>query len=73
MVGSVNFNIMMKVVCKVVCGLVKDFGEVENLQVLVKLVGDFVSCVDVQVEVVLKEELLGVCLIYGWLGEEGGG
>lgn len=73
MAGSANLNIMMKAARKAARGLVKDFGEVENLQVSAKSAGDFVSRADVQAEAVLKEELLGARPTYGWLGEEGGG
>ena len=73
MAGSANLNIMMKAARKAARGLVKDFGEVENLQVSAKSAGDFVSRADIQAEAVLKEELLGARPTYGWLGEEGGG
>ena len=53
--------------------MVKDFREVENLQVSMKGAGDFVSKADIAAENILKEELLGARPTYGWLGEEGGG
>ena len=43
MVGSANLNIMIKAARKAGRSLVKDFREVENLQVSVKGAGDFVS------------------------------
>jgi myo-inositol-1(or 4)-monophosphatase len=52
--------------------LVKDFREVENLQVSMKGAGDFVSKADLAAEAILKEELLGARPNYGWLAEEGG-
>ena len=73
MVGSANLNIMQKAARKAGRALVKDFREVENLQVSVKGAGDFVSRADINAENLLKEELLGARPTYGWLGEEGGG
>jgi myo-inositol-1(or 4)-monophosphatase len=52
--------------------LVKDFREVENLQVSAKGPGDFVSKADREAERIIKEELLGGRPTYGWLGEETG-
>ncbi|RMD48056.1 MAG: inositol monophosphatase [Alphaproteobacteria bacterium] len=51
--------------------LVRDFREVENLQVSMKGAGDFVSRADTRAEEILKEELLGARPNYGWLAEEG--
>ncbi|WP_095588869.1 inositol monophosphatase family protein [Actibacterium ureilyticum] len=73
MIGSANLNIMLKAARKAGRSLVKDFREVENLQVSVKAAGDFVSRADVAAENILKEELLGARPNYGWLGEETGG
>ncbi len=72
MVGSANLNIMIKAARKAGRGLVKDFREVENLQVSVKGAGDFVSRADLNAEKTLKEELMGARPTYGWLAEEGG-
>ncbi|WP_270728449.1 inositol monophosphatase family protein [Shimia sp. Alg240-R146] len=72
MPGSANLNIMMKAARKAGRSLVKDFREVENLQVSMKGAGDFVSRADIAAEETLKEELLGARPTYGWLGEEGG-
>ncbi|MEM1004099.1 MAG: inositol monophosphatase family protein [Pseudomonadota bacterium] len=72
MVGSANLNIMIKAARKAGRSLVKDFREVENLQVSMKGAGDFVSKADIAVEAILKEELLGARPTYGWLAEEGG-
>lgn len=69
---SANLNIMMKAARKAGRSLVKDFREVENLQVSMKGAGDFVSRADIAAEEILKEELLGARPTYGWLGEEGG-
>ncbi|WP_170429622.1 inositol monophosphatase family protein [Ruegeria arenilitoris] len=72
MVGSANLNIMIKAARKAGRSLVKDFREVENLQVSMKGAGDFVSKADIAAEAILKEELLGARPTYGWLAEEGG-
>ncbi|MFD2739120.1 inositol monophosphatase family protein [Sulfitobacter aestuarii] len=73
MVGSANLNIMIKAARKAGRALVKDFREVENLQVSMKGAGDFVSRADLGAEKILKEELMGARPTYGWLAEEGGG
>jgi len=70
--GSANLNIMMKAARKAGRSLVKDFREVENLQVSMKGAGDFVSRADLAAEAILKEELLGARPTYGWLAEEEG-
>lgn len=73
MIGSANLNIMVKAARKAGRSLVKDFREVENLQVSMKGAGDFVSKADLAAEKILKEELMGARPTYGWLAEEGGG
>jgi len=72
MQGSANLNIMLKAARKAGRSLVKDFGEVENLQVSMKGAGDFVSKADITAEQILRDELRGARPTYGWLGEEGG-
>ncbi|MCA8881740.1 MAG: inositol monophosphatase [Rhodobacteraceae bacterium] len=72
MQGSANLNIMMKAARKAGRSLVKDFREVENLQVTMKGAGDFVSKADIASEAILREELTGARPTYGWLGEESG-
>ncbi|MHA6346278.1 inositol monophosphatase family protein [Roseivivax sp. CAU 1761] len=72
MQGSANLNIMMKAARKAGRSLVKDFREVENLQVSAKGAGDFVSRADLASEKILKEELMTARPNYGWLAEEGG-
>ena len=69
---SANMNVMIKAARKAGRGLVKDFREVENLQVSVKGAGDFVSRADREAERLIKEELRGARPTYGWLGEETG-
>jgi myo-inositol-1(or 4)-monophosphatase len=73
MQGSANLNLMIKAARKAGRSLVKDFREVENLQVSTKGPGDFVSKADREAERLIKEELLGGRPTYGWLGEETGG
>lgn len=52
--------------------LIRDFGEVEQLQVSRKGPGNFVSAADLKSEKILKEELLKARPAYGFLLEEGG-
>jgi len=73
MQGSANLNLMIKAARKAGRSLVKDFREVENLQVSTKGPGDFVTKADREAERLIKEELLGGRPTYGWLGEETGG
>ena len=70
--ASANLNVMIKAARKAGRSLVKDFREVENLQVSVKGAGDFVSRADQEAERIIKEELRGARPNYGWLGEETG-
>ncbi len=72
MQGSANLNLMLKAARKAGRSLVKDFREVENLQVSTKGPGDFVSRADREAERIIKEELMGGRPTYGWLGEETG-
>jgi myo-inositol-1(or 4)-monophosphatase len=72
MQGSANLNIMMKAARKAGRSLVKDFREVENLQVSRKGTADFVTRADVEADRILREELMGARPTYGWLGEESG-
>jgi myo-inositol-1(or 4)-monophosphatase len=72
MQGSANLNLMIKAARKAGRSLVKDFREVENLQVSAKGPGDFVSRADREAERIIKGELLGGRPTYGWLGEETG-
>jgi len=70
MQGSANLNIMMKAARAAGKSLVKDFREVENLQVSTKSAGDFVSRADIAAEAILKEELMEARPNYGWIAEE---
>ena len=72
MAGSANLNVMMKTARKAGRALVRDFGEVEQLQVSAKGPGDFVSRADRQAEATIREDLMEARPSYGFLGEEGG-
>jgi myo-inositol-1(or 4)-monophosphatase len=73
MQGSANLNLMIKAARRAGKSLVKDFREVENLQVSSKGPGDFVTKADREAERLIKEDLMGARPTYGWLGEETGG
>ncbi|GIT89680.1 inositol monophosphatase [Jannaschia pagri] len=70
MQGSANLNVMIKAARRAGRSLVKDFGEVENLQVSAKGPGDFVSRADRAAEELIREALMEARPSYGWLGEE---
>ena len=72
MKGSANLNLMIKAARRAGRSLVKDFREVENLQVSAKGPGDFVTKADQEAERIVREELMGARPNYGWLGEETG-
>ncbi len=72
MQGTANLNLMIKAARRAGKSLVKDFREVENLQVSTKGPGDFVSKADREAERMIKEDLMGARPTYGWLGEETG-
>ncbi|MCI2399037.1 inositol monophosphatase family protein [Aliiroseovarius subalbicans] len=72
MQGSANLNVMIKAARAAGRSLVKDFREVENLQVSVKGAGDFVSRADLAAEEIIREALTEARPNYGFLGEEGG-
>ncbi|MBY8977187.1 inositol monophosphatase [Rhodobacteraceae bacterium NNCM2] len=61
---------MIKAARKAGRGLIRDFGEVEQLQVSVKGVGDFVSRADIKAENTIREALTDARPNYGWVGEE---
>jgi myo-inositol-1(or 4)-monophosphatase len=71
--ASANVNVMIKAARKAARGLIRDFGEVENLQVSTKGPGDFVSRADMKAEQVIRDELTEARPNYGWLGEESEG
>ena len=54
---SANINVMVKACRKASKIIIRDFGEIENLQVSLKGPGDFVTNCDKKVEKILIEEL----------------
>ena len=69
---SANLNIMIKSVEKASKSIIRDFGEVEKLQVSKKGPRDFVTKTDKQVEKILIEELTKSKKNYSFLSEEVG-
>ncbi len=65
-------NVMERAARRAARGLVRDFGELENLQTSRKGAADFVTAADVRSERVIREELLRARPDYGMLAEEGG-
>ena len=55
--SSANINVMVKACRKASKILIRDFGEIENLQVSLKGPGDFVTASDKKVEKILIDEL----------------
>lgn len=68
--SSANINVMVKVCRKAAKTLIRDFGEIENLQVSLKGPGDFVSASDKKVEKILIDELQRARPNYSILSEE---
>ncbi|HVH01684.1 MAG TPA: inositol monophosphatase family protein [Amaricoccus sp.] len=68
--ASANVNVMIKAARKAGRTLLRDFGEVENLQVSMKGPGDFVSRADLRAEEILRAELTEARPNYGWVAEE---
>lgn len=71
-VRSALINVMSRAAEKAARGLVRDFGEVEQLQVSRKGPGDFVSQADLQAEKILRQELSKARPDFGFLMEESG-
>jgi len=69
---SAILNVMVEAAEKAGRSLVRDFGEVENLQVSRKGPGDFVSTADLKAEKIVVETLQKARPSYGFLLEEGG-
>jgi myo-inositol-1(or 4)-monophosphatase len=65
-------NVMGNAALKAARGLIRDFGEVEQLQVSIKGAGDFVSTADLKAERTLKGELRRARPGYALLFEESG-
>ncbi len=71
-IRSANLNVMMRAAQKAGRALVRDFGEIENLQVSTKGPGDFVSNADRKAEKIIREELQKARPDYSLLMEESG-
>ncbi|MEM7652957.1 MAG: inositol monophosphatase family protein [Pseudomonadota bacterium] len=71
-VRSATINVIERAVRRAARGLVKDFGEVENLQVSQKGPSDFVSTADKNAEASLQVDLAKARPSFGFLLEEGG-
>jgi len=69
---SANLNIMIKAVEKASKSIIRDFGEIEKLQVSKKGPRDFVTKTDKHVEKILIEELSKTKKNYSFLTEETG-
>ena len=69
---SSNLNIMIKAAEKASKSIIRDFGEVEKLQVSKKGPYDFVTKTDKHVEKILIEELSKTKKNYSFLTEESG-
>ena len=69
---SANLNIMIKAAEKASKSVIRDFGEVENLQVSKKGPYDFVTKTDRHVEKILIEELSNTKKNYSFITEETG-
>ncbi|MGE4481800.1 inositol monophosphatase family protein [Acidocella sp.] len=69
---SAHMTVMHNAANKAAKRLLRDFMEVENLQVSVKGPGDFVSQADIRAEQTLREELEKARPGYGFLMEESG-
>ena len=68
--SSPNINVMVKACRKAAKILIRDFGEVEKLQVSLKGPGDFVTVSDKKVEKILIDELQRARPNYSILSEE---
>ena len=70
--NSPQINIITKACMKASKPLIRDFGEIENLQVSSKGPGDFVTSADKRTEKIIIEELQKAHPDYGIITEESG-
>ena len=70
--NSPQINLITKACLKASRSLIRDFGEIENLQVSTKGPGDFVTSADKRTEKILIEELQKFHPEYGIITEESG-
>ena len=68
---SADLNIMVKASEKASKALIRDFGELEKLQVSTKGPYDFVSNADIKAEKIIIEELIKSKRNYSIISEEG--
>ena len=71
-VRSATINVMAGAALKAARGLIRDFGEVEQLQVSMKGPADFVSSADFKAEKTIRTELAKARPGFGFLMEESG-
>ena len=69
---SANLNVMIKAAEKASRALIRDFGEIEKLQVSIKGPTDFVSNADIKAEKIIIEELKKAKPNYSIISEENG-
>ena len=69
---SANLNVMIKAAEKASRALIRDFGEIEKLQVSIKGPSDFVSNADLKAEKIIIEELKKARPYYSIISEEDG-
>ena len=65
-------NVIFQSLHKITRNILRDYGEIENLQVSTKGPGDFVSSADKRTEKIIIDELLKAHPDYGILSEESG-
>ncbi len=70
--NSPQINLITKACMKASRSLIRDFGEIENLQVSTKSPGDFVSSADKRTEMIIIDELQKAHPEYGIITEEAG-
>ena len=70
--NSPQINLITKACMKASRSLIRDFGEIENLQVSSKAPGDFVTSADKRTEKIIIEELFKAHPNYGIISEEAG-
>ena len=70
--NSPQINLITRACMKASRSLIRDFGEIENLQVSTKGPGDFVSSADRRTEKILIDELQKAHPEYGIISEEAG-
>ncbi|GHA60453.1 inositol monophosphatase [Amylibacter ulvae] len=69
---SANINVMIKAARRAGRMLMRDFGEVDKLQVSTKGTGEFVNRADIRAEEFLREDLEEARANYGWTSERAG-